>query len=134
MNCDKSSNERVDWRALCLKLRDAVQAEGQAIQWGAGVKRARRELGVVWEEVEQAEKSPVETTPEPRLSTMYVSRICTAYESGFGRGLSKRDVAQPYASGSPESLAYFEGYTRAVAKIDAVEPSGDECLATPSVR
>lgn len=51
-----------DWRALCLKLRDAVQAEGEAMRWGAGAApQARRELAAVWAEVATAEKLDTES-------------------------------------------------------------------------
>lgn len=48
----------------------------------------------------------------------HVQRICTAYESGFGRGLSGRDLAQPYANGSDEAEAYFIGYSIALDRHD----------------
>jgi hypothetical protein len=59
----RTSNAQVDWRTLCIKLRDAVLAEGEASRWGIGSKRARRELATVWKEVEDAERLPVELSP-----------------------------------------------------------------------
>lgn len=56
-----TSNQSIDWRALCLKVRDAVAAEGEAMRWSSGVGAARRKLAAVWEEVAQAERLPVET-------------------------------------------------------------------------
>lgn len=49
-----------------------------------------------------------------------VERVCTAYESGFGRGLSGRDLAQPYADGCAEAQGYFLGYSAGLKKRDSV--------------
>jgi hypothetical protein len=39
-----------------------------------------------------------------------VHRICNAYESGVGRGLSGRDLAQPYEPTCGEGIAYENGW------------------------
>lgn len=56
--------------------------------------------------------SPPEITEPSTVSSEQVSRICEAYESGYGRGLSQRDLAQPYATGSAGARAYYEGWLR----------------------
>jgi hypothetical protein len=57
-----TSKTSVDWRSLCLRLRDAVMEEGQSSMYGVGTKKARRELALVWREVDDAERLPVETS------------------------------------------------------------------------
>lgn len=63
-----------------------------------------------------------------------VLRVCTAYESGFGRGLSGRDLAQPYVGGSAEAEAYNLGHAAGTARradetkprrIGSLEPDDD---------
>ncbi len=121
----RSSKERLSPKKLA-EFRELVK-------FGSHLGVGGRALALLLDEIEAcwAERKPDETAAgEPTLSTMYVSRICTAYESGYGRGESKRDLAQPYASGTPEALAYFEGYTRAIARqVSAVEPSALLCEA-----
>lgn len=39
-----------------------------------------------------------------------VHRICNAYESGIGRGLSGRDLSQPYEPTCEEGIAYENGW------------------------
>jgi hypothetical protein len=39
-----------------------------------------------------------------------VHRVCTAYESGMGRGLSGRDLSQPYEPTCEEGIAYELGW------------------------
>ena len=46
------------------------------------------------------------------VSELQVERICTAYESGYGRGQSKRDLSQPYRAGCAEAFAYYKGWLR----------------------
>jgi hypothetical protein len=67
-----------------------------------------------------------------------VQRVCTAYESGMGRGLSGRDIAQPYEPTCAEGIGYELGWyqgrdkrlTRLVAKQNtAVSASGINQLA-----
>jgi len=41
-----------------------------------------------------------------------VQRICTAYESGVGRGESGRDKSQPYDATCDEGIAYELGWYR----------------------
>lgn len=65
-----------------------------------------------------------ETGADPARPRMHVTRICTAYESGFGRGESGRDLAQPYAAESDESTAYFEGWT--LGRQHAVKTSSNQ--------
>lgn len=60
--------------------------------------------------------------PDPARSRLHVSRICTAYESGIGRGLSGRDLSQPYAAECDESTAYYEGWTVGRTRIAATTP------------
>jgi hypothetical protein len=45
-----------------------------------------------------------------------VYRICLAYESGFGHGLSGDAVVNPYALNSPEHEAYAIGHARGTEK------------------
>ena len=54
-----------------------------------------------------------ETEGPLRLSHMAVHSITRAYESGYGRGHTGRDLAQPYDPESPEGIAYHDGWTQA---------------------
>jgi hypothetical protein len=47
---------------------------------------------------------------EAGVSRIFIHSICHAYESGMGRGLSKRALAQPYVEGCPQAIAYHEGW------------------------
>lgn len=109
------------WRALTVRGDPSrmLNVPRDAFLAGAENTRERVRLG--------KETLAVETSGEPKLSRMLVHSICHAYESGFGRGQSKRDLAQPYAAESPQALAYFEGYTQAVARQAAspVNASGE---------
>lgn len=64
------------------------------------------------------------------LSRIRIHGICHAYESGYGRGHSERDLTQPYEPESPEGIAYHEGWAfgRSRARYErqqSPEPSGD---------
>lgn len=72
----------------------------------------------------RAENEPPAVQEINSLSSMTILRICTAYESGYGRGQSTRELAQPYAAGCPEAIAYYEGWVSGVRR--AAQPPAPE--------
>ena len=63
--------------------------------------------------IRTAAEPPAPHIEEPfTVSELQVERICTAYESGYGRGQSKRDLSQPYRAGCAEAFAYYKGWLR----------------------
>lgn len=123
---DRTSKERLDWRALCLKLRDAVQAEGQAMQWGAGVKRARRELSAVWNEIEEAEKFPVETT-ERSCACIPIAPRPWKYCADCGGRIPVEPTGPESLVGALQDRVHKEiGVTRAAHAVKATSPR-DTC-------
>lgn len=57
----------------------------------------------------QGGESPAEIMADV-VKRQLVHRICNAYESGIGRGLSGRDLAQPYEPTREEGIAYENGW------------------------
>lgn len=78
----------------------------------------RRFLPVDMELLRRVVAAPEPEAPQIKepftVSETQVTRLCTAYESGYGRGQSNRDLAQPYAAGCAEARAYYQGWLRGV--------------------
>jgi hypothetical protein len=66
---------------------------------------------------EEAIMSDASAVP-PEVSRMFIHSICTAYESGMGRGCAGRDLAQPYDPESPQGIAYHEGWTQGIDRYN----------------
>jgi hypothetical protein len=62
-------------------------------------------------------------TGEAAVTNQLVLAICTAYESGFGRGLSKRDPKNPYMENTQEADAYAYGWTQGLSRSEEPAPA-----------
>jgi hypothetical protein len=62
--------------------------------------------------------APSASAVTPEVSRMFIHSICTAYESGMGRGCAGRDLAQPYDPESPQGIAYHEGWTQGIDRYN----------------